>query len=74
MTHFAAERKLVADNGYKDLVAMPFRVDRMTVDGKEDAQVGIFRYDGNLRAGHDYAFEESDSKVGGIFLRVCLRL
>ena len=43
LTHFAAERKLVADNGYKDLVAMPFRVDRMTVDGKEDTQVGIFR-------------------------------
>ena len=63
LTHFAAERKLVADNGYKDLVAMPFRVDRMTVDGKEDTQVGIFRYDGNLRAGHDYAFEESDSKA-----------
>lgn len=63
LTHFAAERQLTAGNGYKDLVAMPFRVDRMTVDGSEEGQVNLFRYDGMKRAGHTYTFDGSDSEA-----------
>lgn len=63
LTHFAAERQLTAANGYKDLVAMPFRVERMTVNGSEEGQVKMFRYDGKKRAGHEYTFDESDSEA-----------
>lgn len=35
LRNFAAERKLTATNGYKDLVAMPFSLTEMTVNGNE---------------------------------------
>lgn len=63
LTHFAAERQLTVANGYKDLVAMPFRVGRMTVNGNEEGLVKMFRYDGKKRAGHEYTFDESDSEA-----------
>ena len=64
LTNFAAERKLTAENAYKDLVAMPFRLDRMTVDGQDDqTAVKSFRYDGAERARYGYKFSDSSSKA-----------
>lgn len=64
LRNFAAERKLTATNGYKDLVAMPFSPMEMTVDGKEVAEtnsVKAYKYDGLERAKYDYKFASDNS-------------
>ena len=64
LENFAAERKLTNDNGYKDLVAMPFSPMEMTVDGKEVAEtnsVKAYKYDGLERAKYDYKFASDNS-------------
>lgn len=66
LTNFAAERKLTNDNGYKDLVAMPFRLTGMTVNGNEGLEasnVKAYRYNGLERAKYDYKFASEDSKA-----------
>lgn len=65
LTNFAAERKLTKNNGYKDLVAMPFRLTEMTVDGNEGlgTSVKAYRYNGWERAKYDYKFASEDSKA-----------
>ena len=66
LRNFAAERKLTATNGYKDLVAMPFRLKEMTVngnDGLEASNVKAYRYNGLERAKYDYKFASKDSKA-----------
>lgn len=66
LENFAAERKLTKDNGYKDLVAMPFRVTEMTVNGNEGfgaSNVKAYRYNGRERAKYDYKFASEDSKA-----------
>ena len=66
LRNFAAERKLTATNGYKDLVAMPFSPMEMTVDGNERLEasnVKAYRYNGLERAKYDYKFASEDSKA-----------
>lgn len=66
LENFAAERKLTNDNGYKDLVAMPFRLTEMTVNGNEELganNVKAYRYNGRERAKYDYKFASEDSKA-----------
>ena len=66
LTNFAAERKLTNGNGYKDLVAMPFRLKEMTVDGNEGLEasnVKAYRYNGLERAKYNYKFASKDSKA-----------
>ena len=66
LRNFAAERKLTATNGYKDLVAMPFRLTEMTVNGNkglEASNVKAYRYNGLERAKYDYKFASEDSKA-----------
>lgn len=66
LTNFAAERKLTNGNGYKDLVAMPFRLKEMTVDGNEGLEasnVKAYRYNGLERAKYGYKFASEDSKA-----------
>lgn len=66
LTNFAAERKLTNGNGYKDLVAMPFRLKEMTVDGNkglEASNVKAYKYNGLERAKYDYKFASKDSKA-----------
>lgn len=66
LRNFAAERKLAATNGYKDLVAMPFRLTEMTVNGNkglEASNVKAYRYNGLERAKYDYKFASEDSKA-----------
>lgn len=66
LRNFAAERKLTATNGYKDLVAMPFRLKEMTVDGNEGLEasnVKAYRYNGLERAKYNYKFASKDSKA-----------
>lgn len=65
LENFAAERKLTNGNGYKDLVAMPFRLTEMTVDGNEGlgTSVKAYRYNGWERAKYDYKFASEDSKA-----------
>ena len=66
LENFAAERKLTNGNGYKDLVAMPFRLTEMTVngnDGLEASNVKAYRYNGLERAKYDYKFASKDSKA-----------
>lgn len=64
LRNFAAEHKLTEDNGYKDLVAMPFSLTKMTVDGKEVAEtngVKAYKYNGKKRAQYDYKFASDNS-------------
>ena len=64
LKNFAAERKLTEDNGYKDLVAMPFDLTEMTVDGNEElgtSNVKAYRYNGLERAKYDYKFASDNS-------------
>lgn len=64
LRNFAAERKLTATNGYKDLVAMPFSPTEMTVngnDGLEASNVKAYRYNGLERAKYDYKFASDNS-------------
>lgn len=64
LTNFAAERKLTEDNGYKDLVAMPFSLTEITVYGKEVAEtngVKVYKYNGKKRAQYDYKFASDNS-------------
>lgn len=66
LTNFAVERKLTGDNGYKDLVAMPFSLTDMTVDGTEYTEAGengvaVYRYDGRERAAYGYKFQSGNS-------------
>lgn len=66
LRNFAAERKLTATNGYKDLVAMPFRLKEMTVNGNEGLEasnVKAYRYNGLERAKYNYKFASEDSKA-----------
>lgn len=66
LRNFAAERKLTATNGYKDLVAMPFHLTKMTVDGDEEPEasnVKAYRYNGLERAKYNYKFASEDSKA-----------
>lgn len=66
LRNFAAERKLTATNGYKDLVAMPFSPKEMTVDGHdglEASNVKAYKYNGLERAKYDYKFASEDSKA-----------
>lgn len=66
LENFAAERKLTNGNGYKDLVAMPFRLTEMTVNGNEGLEasnVKAYRYNGLERAKYDYKFASEDSKA-----------
>ena len=66
LENFAAERKLTNGNDYKDLVAMPFRLKEMTVDGNEGLEasnVKAYRYNGLERAKYDYKFASEDSKA-----------
>ena len=66
LRNFAAERKLTATNGYKDLVAIPFSPTEMTVngnDGLEASNVKAYRYNGLERAKYDYKFASEDSKA-----------
>ena len=65
LRNFAAERKLTATNGYKDLVAMPFSLTEMTVNGNEGlgTSVKAYRYNGLERAKYDYKFASKDSKA-----------
>lgn len=66
LENFAAERKLTNGNGYKDLVAMPFRLTEMTVNGNEGLEVSnvkAYRYNGLERAKYDYKFASEDSKA-----------
>lgn len=65
LRNFAAERKLTATNGYKDLVAMPFSLTEMTVNGNEGlgTSVKAYRYNGLERAKYDYKFASEDSKA-----------
>lgn len=66
LKNFAAERKLTEGNGYKDLVAMPFSLTEMTVngnDGLEASNVKAYRYNGLERAKYDYKFASKDSKA-----------
>lgn len=66
LENFAAERKLTNGNGYKDLVAMPFLLTKMTVDGDEEPEasnVKAYRYNGLERAKYDYKFASEDSKA-----------
>ena len=64
LRNFAAERKLTATNGYKDLVAMPFSLTEMTVNGNEGlgTSVKAYRYNGLERAKYDYKFASDNSK------------
>ena len=63
LRNFAAERKLTATNGYKDLVAMPFSLTEMTVNGNEGlgTSVKAYRYNGLERAKYDYKFASDNS-------------
>lgn len=63
LRNFAAERKLTATNGYKDLVAMPFSLTEMTVNGNEElgTSVKAYRYNGLERAKYDYKFASDNS-------------
>lgn len=63
LRNFAAERKLTATNGYKDLVAMPFSLAEMTVNGNEGlgTSVKAYRYNGLERAKYDYKFASDNS-------------
>lgn len=63
LRYFAAERKLTATNGYKDLVAMPFSLTEMTVNGNEGlgTSVKAYRYNGLERAKYDYKFASDNS-------------
>ena len=66
LRNFAAERKLTATNGYKDLVAMPFSPMEMTVDGNDGlgaSNVKAYKYNGLERAKYDYKFASEDSKA-----------
>ena len=65
LRNFAAERKLTATNGYKDLVDMPFSLTEMTVNGNEGlgTSVKAYRYNGLERAKYDYKFASKDSKA-----------
>lgn len=66
LENFAAERKLTNDNDYKDLVAMPFHLTKMTVDGDEEPEasnVKAYKYNGLERAKYDYKFASKDSKA-----------
>ena len=66
LRNFAAERKLTATNGYKDLVAMPFSSTEMTVNGNkglEASNVKAYKYNGLERAKYDYKFASEDSKA-----------
>lgn len=66
LKNFAAERKLTEGNGYKDLVAMPFSLTEMTVNGNdvlEASNVKAYRYNGLERAKYDYKFASKDSKA-----------
>ena len=66
LENFAAERKLTNDNDYKDLVAMPFHLTKMTVDGDEEPEasnVKAYKYNGLERAKYDYKFASEDSKA-----------
>ena len=64
LKNFAAERKLTEDNGYKDLVAMPFDLTEMTVDGNEElgtSNVKAYRSNGLERAKDDCKFASDNS-------------
>lgn len=63
LRNFAAERKLTATNGYKDLVAMPFSLTEMTVNGNEGlgTSVKAYRYNGLEHAKYDYKFASDNS-------------
>ena len=63
LRNFAAKRKLTATNGYKDLVAMPFSLTEMTVNGNEGlgTSVKAYRYNGLERAKYDYKFASDNS-------------
>lgn len=64
LRNFAAERKLTATNGYKDLVAMPFSPMEMTVDGNDGlgaSNVKAYKYNGLERAKYDYKFASDNS-------------
>lgn len=66
LENFAAERRLTNDNDYKDLVAMPFHLTKMTVDGDEEPEasnVKAYKYNGLERAKYDYKFASEDSKA-----------
>ena len=58
LTNFAAERDLTEANGYKDLVAMPFVLDRIETTAGQN--VKPHQYDGAARAAYDYKFSGTD--------------
>ena len=63
LRNFAADRQLPASSGYKDLVAMPFSLTEMTVNGNEGlgTSVKAYRYNGLERAKYDYKFASDNS-------------
>lgn len=64
LDNFATERELTEANGYKDLVVVPFRVDRVeNISGVLD-ETNVFKYDGKARAAYDYKFNGSEGGAG----------